>query len=832
MDAQSTVSYQAQVGAHGDALNPFERLLADLSTRFINLPADRIDDAITDTLRRIVEEFGVDRSQLIRFLDGGDTVITHAWAMEGVPVVAPRSIESDFPWALRRLRAGHPIVAPRIDDLPQEAAVDKETWRRAGVKSNLTMPMTVAGGIEGMIAFGCLRREHDWTDELVERMRVLATIFGNALAHKRAREALDAAVEFEQTASNVMATLLTSPREEQGRLIETGLRDVARLFGAERATLWRRVRDEDQFRKVYRWLADGIPIPEDPMGPVELPWISAQIAAGEVVRFARLADLPPQAAGDLPRLHALNIRAMVMVPLTFSGSVVGALSFATASHDRDWPEALLPRVMLLGEVFAGMLAREEAERREQEARAHAAHAARVGTMGVVAASLVHELTQPLAASLANAETAAELLRTASPDLAELRETVADILADDRRAGELIQQLRHFLRRGEVQKRSLVPRELVDEALRLVANEAAAKGVALVLDLADALPTLVGDRVQIEQVLVNLLLNAFEAVSDKAPEGRSVVVRTAPTGSGVSIEVIDSGRGMDATTLASIFQPFFTTKAGGMGLGLSISRTIIASHGGRLSVQSAPGTGSTFRFELPSENLQEVRPVRPAALSGDETGTVFVIDDDPSMCRAIERQLLREGFRIATFASAQAYLDKAPDVGAACIVSDVRMPGLSGLDLQASLAHAKRPLPIVFVSGHSDIPTTVHAMKAGAVSFLAKPFNRSELVAAVTEALARGRALAGARRQDAEIERRYESLTPREREVLVLVAAGLLNKVIADRLGAAESTVKIHRGRVMEKMRAESVADLVRMAERLGLSSVAGLEGANSGRATR
>jgi FixJ family two-component response regulator len=144
-----------------------------------------------------------------------------------------------------------------------------------------------------------------------------------------------------------------------------------------------------------------------------------------------------------------------------------------------------------------------------------------------------------------------------------------------------------------------------------------------------------------------------------------------------------------------------------------------------------------------------------------------------------------------------------------------MPGLSGLDLQASLARGRSDLPMVFISGHGDVPTTVHAMKAGAVSFLAKPFTKDELLAAVAEALARSRAQETAKEEGAALHARYASLTPREREVFTLVAAGLLNKLVADRLGIAEKTVKIHRGRVMEKLAARSVVDLVRMAARLG-----------------
>ncbi len=439
-------------------------------------------------------------------------------------------------------------------------------------------------------------------------------------------------------------------------------------------------------------------------------------------------------------------------------------------------------------------------------------------MGVFAASIVHELTQPLAAILANAETAAELLGTSSPDVDELRAMVGDIVADDRRANELIQQLRRFLRRGEVERTELDLGEVIEEVARLVGSDAAAKEVAVAVEVPQALPKVAGNRVQIQQVLLNLLVNGFDAVAGNAPGSRRVAVAARPSAAGVTVTVTDSGRGMDEATLARVFQPFFTTKARGMGLGLSISRTIVAAHGGTLTVQSAAGEGTTFRLELPVGAPDAARPAQPVTAAAGSGGTVFVIDDDPSLRRAVERQLQGAGYIVETFASAQAFLDRTPPTGVACIVSDVRMPGLSGLDLQATLARAGRDLPTVFISGHGDIPTSVQAMRAGAVTFLAKPFGKDELAAAVGEALARSRGRERARRENAELQARYRSLTPREREVLALVSAGLLNKVIADRLGAAEKTVKIHRGRVMEKMSASSVADLVRMVERLGLQA--------------
>lgn len=793
----------------------FEGLLAELSARFLILPIHEIDAAIAAALRQIVQAMGVDRSQLIRFSSSDDGVqVTHSWAVEGVPAAIPKSLADKFPWLMQRVRAGLAVVIPRTNDLPLEAAVDRASFQAVGTKANLTVPMRVAGRVEGALAFGCLRNEREWPDAFVERARILAEVFANALAHKRTREDLDAAIRFERKASDILRALLAAPHARQDSVVEAGLGEVAHAFGADRATLWQIVEQEGLFRKTHRWLGPGVPTPPDAMRMPRTPWISAQLRRGAVVCFCRHAELPPEAAGDLEALRDLSIAAAVIVPLELSGAVVGALSVATVREGPAWPRELISRVHLLGEAFASCLAKQEAERREQAAQAQAAHAARVGTMGVFAASLVHELTQPLAASLSNAETATELLNARAPDLGDLRATVADIVADSRRAGEMIQKLRRFLRHGEAERSEFDLGALLAEVLSFVRPEATLKGITMTLDTLKEIPRIVGDRVQIQQVLINLLLNAFDATADCAPGLRRVQLSAQPSESGVRIEVADSGIGMDEATMARIFQPFFSTKPGGMGLGLSISQTIIANHGGTLSVRSERGARSVFRIELPSRQPVVIKAEPSATRPAPGGETVFVVDDDDAMRRALARQLQGEGYQVEAFANAQEFIDRLPSANTACIVSDVRMPGMSGLDLQATLARAKFSWPMVFISGYADVPTTVHAIKGGAVAFLAKPFAKADLLAAVADALARSRDDDHDRRQDADIVARHASLTPREHQVFDLVVAGSLNKIVAERLGIAEQTVKIHRARVMEKMGARSVTDLVRISGRV------------------
>jgi FixJ family two-component response regulator len=216
--------------------------------------------------------------------------------------------------------------------------------------------------------------------------------------------------------------------------------------------------------------------------------------------------------------------------------------------------------------------------------------------------------------------------------------------------------------------------------------------------------------------------------------------------------------------------------------------------------------STLGHEVGSSPMATAKPI------------VFIVDDDAWVRESLETLIRDQGLQPETFASAQEFLDRPRAVTPSCLVLDISLPGLNGLELQKRVAAERTDLPIIFVTGHGDIPMTVGAMKAGAVEFLTKPFDDEVLLTAIRQALERSRlALA----QEAEIQQlrdRYASLTARERDVMALVVSGLLNKQVAGELGITESTVKAHRGQVMQKMKANSVADLVKMTARLHQSA--------------
>ena len=358
----------------------------------------------------------------------------------------------------------------------------------------------------------------------------------------------------------------------------------------------------------------------------------------------------------------------------------------------------------------------------QQQRLELAHASRLAVAGELTGAIAHEINQPLGAILSNADAADLLLASGADRRDELRAILADIRQDNLRASEVIRRLRALLAKQPVDWHPFDLNDAVRELEPVLRAEARRRGVALDLRLAATATILVGDRVQIQQVLLNLALNAMDAANGLPEARRAVAVSVERDADRLTLVVRDQGQGIAPEHLPQLFDSFFSTKPRGMGLGLSITRTLVEAHGGRIWAESGPRRGRG----VPGRMASGRRRGHTGAGMTTPTPLIHVVDDDESLRTALLRLLDAAGFNARGYASVGDFLLQPPPDGPGCVLLDVRMPGPSGLDLQAALLRQGNALPVVFLTGYADVAASVQAMKAGAVDFLTKPVQREAL----------------------------------------------------------------------------------------------------------
>jgi signal transduction histidine kinase/integral membrane sensor domain MASE1 len=433
--------------------------------------------------------------------------------------------------------------------------------------ATFAIPLIARGRVLGRLTVelptGQLLRPRDW----ISRLAVVAEVFGSTLADAEAQEALRAS---ESMKSAILASLTTRVAV---------LDRAARIVAVNEA--WTRAAAEPG-------LAAGGPVA---VGTDYLAcWRGVECAGNPFAKsvVAGIEDVLEHRLGLFSLDYTWRPRSRDSRPGADGGPEWWTISAAPLTHPAG------------GAVISliDITSRRRAELEAQRMRHELAHFARVATMGELTASLAHELNQPLTAILANAQAARRFLAAPAPDLDELRAIVDDIVADDRRAGQIIHRLRDMLVKREGELHPVDLNALIEEVVKLLGSDLLFHHVEVVTELAPDLPLVVGDRVQLQQVVLNLLMNAIDAMAGNGPADRMVVVRTERL-EGVHVSVRDSGHGLDPATEALVFQPFYTTKAGGMGMGLPVSRSIVEAHGGVMWVTVNGRRGVTFHFALPS-----------------------------------------------------------------------------------------------------------------------------------------------------------------------------------------------------------------------------------------
>jgi signal transduction histidine kinase len=284
----------------------------------------------------------------------------------------------------------------------------------------------------------------------------------------------------------------------------------------------------------------------------EFPWITDKLRRGEIQRIRRYEELPEEAFLQKQIGKRVGIKSNLVIPVSVSGARICAIGFGSFRRDIDWPSEWMPYLHLIGEIFANALMRQRAEEASRRLWHELAHAARVAMLGELSASVAHELNQPLTAILSNAQAAQRFLAMKIPDIEEVQQALTDIIADDQRSGKIIQQVRALGKKETLNRAPLDVNTLVQEVIHLVQGDALARQVTVSLDLAAKLPTICGERIQLQQIILNLVLNAFEAMSPVTDPLRGFRIRTACADScAIAVSFQDSGIGADEATLTSM-----------------------------------------------------------------------------------------------------------------------------------------------------------------------------------------------------------------------------------------------------------------------------------------
>ncbi len=335
------------------------------------------------------------------------------------------------------------------------------------------------------------------------------------------------------------------------------------------------------------------------------PWLTARVLAGESLVYSSVDDLPKEARKLRRFIKAYCPAANATMPLQAGAMIVGAVSFGKFRCPRDWPPKELRRLRVVGQIIASALDRKQADLQTLRLQKEVTLAARRSTMGKLAASIAHELNQPLGAILGNANAARRMISSQKSNLQEAVAALGDIVEDAKRASDIIRRVRALFKDGNSPKAVLELGAPLAEIEGLLRSEAGVRKLSLRIDVAPSLPPVIGDRIQLLQCVLNLVLNAFDSIAAANSQRREVLVRVVQEeAEWVSVSVRDSGHGIDPAVQGRLFKPFVTTKPNGMGMGLLVTRSIVESHGGRISAKSNADVGATFTFMLPTSRKQQ------------------------------------------------------------------------------------------------------------------------------------------------------------------------------------------------------------------------------------
>ena len=458
---------------------------------------------------------------------------------------------------------------------------------------------------------------------LMQRRATIGTIEPKRSSAVRVGHQRREVERFESLVGELSAAMARVPAGAVDREIESWLSRICQALDLDRSAIYERDTPGEPVRTTHIWLRPGFPPFPRNYDPGKLLQKTASwIMAGNQLTYSRASDIPAELADARRFVKRYGPKASAVIPMWAGGRVVGAASFGKFRSPRIWPPELLEHLALAVRLFGSAIERKQSVTAIQAARAQLRAASRRNLMSELVASLSHEINQPLGAILSNLGGLARLLAEGNPKPALALEAVNNAIEDTQRTAEIVRRIRSMFKKHVEHKTAIDIAALVNEVVKLTAGEAAIRKISVQIEASPSVPRVIGDSIELQQCVLNLLMNAFDAIAEAKSDRRGVAIKVAPEKTGwVRVSVSDSGAGIDPAVTKRLFEPFVTTKSEGMGLGLLVTRSIVESHGGRIWSTPNPDRGATFAFTLPVAEKKRASASRRARIDRTQEGSV-------------------------------------------------------------------------------------------------------------------------------------------------------------------------------------------------------------------